>query len=368
MSCFIADFGIAGLNAVALEDSIMQKDKLVTAGSKILENFIAPFDATVVSRLSQSQYELAGKTSMDEFGIFPTADKQNDILGAIQAVKDNVTGYSLCNDLFGRYRKQAAENNCCYIHPTYGTVSRFGLIPLASSIDQIGVVCKNLTDGFALLSRIAGNDPRDGAMFPEKSFYYTAANKELKIGIPKSVIQRAETASKDAIESFVGKFQTVDLELEHFEVYTQVMYILSCAEISNNINRYDGVKFGYRSQFFRGLNDLYIKTRSEGFGFDTKLAAIMGAMVLSQNQYVPYYEKALKVRRIIKESLLFDSYDIIVLPCKISDNPYENLSLYALPALAGLPSVSFMYNGQGIQLIANVKNENALLSAWEVCK
>ena len=111
------------------------------------------------------------------------------------------------------------------------------------------------------------------------------------------------------------------------------MYILSCAEISNNMSRYDGIKFGYRSPAFRGIHDLYIKTRSEGFGLDVKLAVMMGGMVLSQDQYIPYYEKAMKVRRLIKESLRFDAYDVIVLPCKISGDPYENLSLYALPVL-----------------------------------
>ena len=367
MSCFVADYGVTGQDAVAMEDSIMQKDKPVTAGSKILDNFMSPFDATVVSRLLGSKYDFAGKTTMDEFGIFHLAGKQSEILGAVKAVADGVSGYALCNDLFGRYRRQAAENACCYIHPTYGTVSRFGLIPLASSMDQIGVVCKNLPDGFALLTQIAGKDPHDGAMFPEEKFCYASVNKDIRIGIPKSIVQKAEAPNREAVENFAGKFQATDIELEHFEVYKQVMYILSCAEISHNINRYDGVKFGYRAPSFRGVNDLYIKTRSESFGFDVKLSAIMGAMVLSQNQYVPYYEKAMKIRRLIKESLRFDSYDIIVLPCTISEDPYENLSLYALPALAGLPVVSFMHNGHGIQLIANVKSESLLLSAWEVC-
>jgi len=365
MSCFITDYGVTGPNAVALEDSISQKDGLVTAGSKILENFISPFDATVVTRLLKSGYAVAGKTTMDEFGVFPIAGKRNEVLGAIKAVADGLAGYALCNDLFGRYREQAAENACCYIHPTYGTVSRFGLVPLASSMDQIGVVCKNLSDGFALLSKITGKDPGDGAMFPEENFCYASANRGIRIGIPGSVVQKAEVSSREAIKDFAGRFQTIDMELAYFQVYKQVMYILSCAEISNNINRYDGVKFGYRAPAFRGVNDLYVKTRSESFGFDVKLSAIMGAMVLSQNQYIPYYEKAMKVRRLIKESLDFDSYDIIALPCKISEDNYENLSLYALTALAGLPSVSFSYNGHGIQLIANVKNESLLLSAWE---
>ncbi|MCL2376852.1 MAG: amidase family protein [Defluviitaleaceae bacterium] len=345
---------------VFLEDSIMQKDTLVTAGSKMLENFVSPFDATVVKRLSESQFSLAGRVIMDEFGIPSLIFEGNEPLGAVKAVADGTASHALCNDLFGKYRKQATENGCCYIHPTYGTVSRFGLIPLASSMDQIGVVCKNLHDGFALLSQIAGKDPRDGAMFPEESYNYAPTSKNIRIGIPKFV-------NIETIENFAKNFQTIDIELAHFEAYKQVMYILSCAEISNNISRYDGVKFGHRATSFRGLDDLYIKTRSEGFGADVKLTAIMGTMMLSQKQYAPYYEKAMKIRRLIKESLKFDTYDIIAMPCKISDDPYENLALYALPTLAGLPAVSFAHKGCGIQLIANTKCESALLSAWEVC-
>ncbi|MBP7176133.1 MAG: hypothetical protein KBA53_07965 [Thermoclostridium sp.] len=368
MSCFISDYDITGKNTVALEDSIMLKDQLVTAGSKILEGFISPFSATVADRLVDNLYPIAGKTTMDEFGIPSIAADQKTVPGAIQAVANGATEYALCNDIFGRYRRQAAENGCCYIHPTYGTVSRFGLIPMVSSMDQIGVVCKNLPDGFTLLSHIAGKDPKDGAMFTEEHYSYTSAHQKIRVGIPGAVIQMADPSHREAIESFTAKFQTVDMTLEYFDSYKQVMYILSCAEISNNINRYDGIKFGYRTPSFKGINDLYIKTRSEGFGIDTKLTALMGAMVLSQDQYVPWYEKAMKIRRLIIESLRFDAYDIIVLPCKISEDPYENLSLYALPTLAGLPSVSFTVNGHGIQLIANVKREDLLLSAWEVCK
>ena len=367
MSCFITDYKSYGPQAVALEDSIMQKDQPVTAGSKMLEGFVSPFNATVVDRLLENLFPIAGKTRMDEFGIFPLARERSEVLGALGAVTDGLAGYALCNDVFGRYRQQAAEHGLCYIHPTYGTVSRFGLIPLVSSMDQIGILCKNLQDGFKLLSQIAGNDPKDGAMFPEKSYSYTPRSKDIKVGVPRTVIKAAPLDVQEAIEGFAGKFHAADMELEHFDVYKQVMYILSSAEISHNINRYDGVKFGYRTSGYKSINELYVKTRSEGFGIDTKLTAIMGAMVLSQDNYVPYYEKAMKIRRLIKESLRFDSYDIIVLPCKSSSDPYDNLSLYALTSLAGLPSVSFEFGGASIQLIADVKNEHLLLSAWEVC-
>jgi len=332
---------------IVLDDNIMQKGKPATAGSKILQNFISPFDAAVVERLQTHQYQVTERTTPDEFGIFPFDDSEK-ILDAAKAVADGSAGYALCNDVFGRYRQQAAENDCCYIHPTYGTVSRFGLIPTACSMDRTGVLCKNMTDGFKLLSQIAGKDSRDGAMFPEENYNYAPQDKKLTIGLP---------ANCEILNSLTKKFETVAIELEYFNVYKQVMHILSFAEISNNINRYDGIKFGYRAEDYKGIGDLYVKTRAEGFGLNGKLVSIMGAMVL--DNYEVYYEKAMKIRRLVKKSLKFDTYDIIALPCEFEAS--------ALTALAGLPSVSFNYNEQGIQLIANVKDEHLLLSAWERC-
>lgn len=368
MDCFIMDYNIEGQNTLALEDSIMQKDRPVTAGSKMLETFVSPINATVIDKLSDGEYKVAGRTAMEEFGIPSLFSGQPDeISGAVKAVVDGAVSFSLCNDVFGKYRKQAAENNCSYIHPSYGTISRYGLVPVVSSMDQIGVVCKSLAEGFKLLSQIAGNDENDGAMFPDKTYSYARNDKSITIAIPDAVISQADKNVQDAIADFTKNFNNISIDLKFFDIYKQVMYILSCAEISNNISRYDGVNFGYRASDYRNIDELYTNTRTEGFGIDAKLTTIMGSMVLSQNQYIPYYDKSMRVRRLIKEELAFDEYDIIVLPCEISKDPYENLSLYSLANLAGLPSVSFSYKGQGIQLIANVRNENSLLTAWEVC-
>ena len=367
MDFYITDYNVSEANAVALEDCIMKKGSPATAGSKMLENFVAPFDATVVDRLRDAGIPISGKTQMPEFGIDGFfADKPEELSGSIRAVVENAVHCCLCNDVFGLYRRQAAENGLCYIHPTYGTVSRYGLVHLASSMDQIGVLCKNLADGFSLLATIAGHAPNDGAMFPEQSYHYQKAEKDMTVCVPSAIVNRTDERTQNAIRAFAEKFNTVDEPLDYFDVFSQVMYILSCAEISNNINRYDGIKFGYRSANSPNLESLYTNTRTEAFGLETKLAAIMGAMVLSHEQYAPYYEKAMKIRRLVKQSLRFDKYDVIVLPTTLGGNPYEDLSLYALATLAGLPTVSFSYQGCGIQLVANVKNENALLSAWEV--
>ncbi|MCL2833400.1 MAG: amidase family protein [Treponema sp.] len=309
---------------VYIDDSIMQKGVPATAGSKILENFIAPIDATVVTRLNQETRSF----KMAEFGLGDPGELPAAPL--------------LCNDIFGHVRSRAAKQGLCYIHPTYGTVSRFGLIPLACSMDQIGIVCSTPAEGFALLSKIAGHDEKDGAMFAEKNYTYKAAAGELKW---------AAVLNPDIEKKFVEQITV------YSDVYNDVFKILVYAELCNNISRYDGIKFGYRAANYKGLEDLYLKTRTDGFGREAKLAAIMGCLVLSQNYYEKYYDKAMKIRRLIKESLRFDKYDIIAMPVNCP-----------LAELAGLPSLTFSHNGKSIQLAAEVKNENALFSAWENLK
>jgi len=334
---------------VFLEDCIMQEGIEATAGSKMLRGFESPFNATVVERLLEKGHTIAGRVAMDEFGIVPVTGSNI----ADEAIKVATDGACvLCNDALGKYRRIVAAGmteDSCYIHPTYGTVSRHGLIPTVSSMDQIGVLCKDVEEGFALLDHIAGHDPKDGAMFPDDTGFIANSSapvpKTIRVGIPGSFMGNM---------SF-GRFRAIPMQLVHSDVYQQVMYILTCAEISNNISRYDGIKFGHRAEEFKGVNELYVKSRMEGFGLDTKMVAIMGAMVLSQDFYTPYYEKAMKIRRLIKESLLFDTYDIILL----------HPGMEPIAPLAGLPSVSFSSGGQGIQLIANVGQENLLLSAWK---
>ncbi len=344
---------------IILEDSIMEKGVQTTAGSKMLESFVAPFDAEAVTRIKSAGLSIVGKAKMDEFGIdgIRRAEKE-ETAEAVSAVAEDRADAALCNDFSGRMRRQAAQSGICYIHPTYGSVSRYGLIPAASSMDQIGVMCKDLNQGFEILSLIAGKDDKDGAMFPEKSYSYAPVSDKVRMAVPENI-------SDKGVREFAAHFDTVSINLPYFEVYSQVLYILSCAEICNNTNRYDGVKFGYRSGQYKGLNDLYLKSRTEGFGYNAKLASIMGSYVLSQEQYERLYEKAMKIRRLIKESLLFDTYDVIALPAWSEADLYEQSALYALSTLAGLPAVSFAYQGSGIQLVAGVKKENYLLTAWE---
>jgi aspartyl-tRNA(Asn)/glutamyl-tRNA(Gln) amidotransferase subunit A len=307
---------------VYVDDSIMQKGKTASAGSKYLENFTAPFDATVITRLGEDTERVV----LGEFGLEAPAK-------ALQAPM-------LVNDVFGFIRKAAANQGLCYIRPTYGTVSLFGLIPTASSMDQIGVVCESLDQGFDILARIAGKDENDGAMFPEASYNYAKKEGSIRFAIPGGMtIPEAD------------KFGALMVALPYLDVCDQVLTILAYSEISNNISRYDGVKFGYRAENYNGLNDMYVKSRSEGFGLPAKLAAVRGSMLLSEGYYEKYYVKAMKIRRLIKESIRFDEYDVLVLP---AGSP--------VAVLAGLPSVTF----GGVELVANVCCEGTLCAAWEV--
>ena len=393
-----------GVFGAALEDTIMRKGWPAKAGSKILDAFVSPFDATVVARLLDHGIGIVGRARMNEFGLPPLVSREAgdrcDVAGAtdaadavdavdagaadavdavdaagaadavgavvadaVGAVAAGAASFALCNDIFGIYRRRAAEAGLCYLHPTYGTVSRYGLIPLACSMDQIGIVCKQPADGFHILSVVAGNDPKDGAMFPETKYAYAKTGKTIRVGVPAAVVNRADEGTRASIRRFVSEHASTDIELKFFDIHKQVMYILACAEASSNLMRYDGVKFGHRSAQYRDLNELYVNTRTEALGVEAKLASIMGFMVLSQGNYGMYYEKAMKLRRLIKESLRFDEYDVIALPATLGGGPYEDLSLYALAPLAGLPSVSFSFEGHGMQLVAGVKNENALLTA-----
>ena len=331
--------------SVAPEDCIMQKGRPAHAGSMILEGFTSPVDAAVVSRLEESAFEISNRTKMSEFGVENIPfDGFGEVSEAVSLVKKGSVSFALCNDVFGRYRCESAEQDICYIRPAYGTVSRYGLIPAVPSMDQIGVVCENPLKGFSLLEVIAGYDAKDGAMFPNENYYYAK-----KDACPRIV------AAKDDIDirEFFNDSSVTNLKLEYFDVYDPVMYILTRAELSGSISRYDGIRFGRRAADYAGLDELYLKTRTEMFSSKTKIAAVMGAFVLSHENYSLYYEKAMRIRRLIKESLRFDCYDVIAVS---PGNP--------LAVLCGLPSISFSYNKTGVQLVAEAGNEGALLTAW----
>jgi len=306
-----------GLTAI-LESSIMQRGLPATAGSRMLEGFVAPVDATVVERLAASGVDIVGRADTSEFGVSGLleltcqGDGSPDITGAVNRLLGDISkgkaDVALCNDYTGAISCAAATAGLFYVHPTYSTVSRYGLIQSVASIDQIGVICKSAEVGFQVLKIISGYDSKDGVMPSDR-----VTNPDGVIVPNEAKVKRAEDLSPCSCFS---------------SVYQQVMQILCCAELSNNISRYDGIKFGYRAKDYKGLDELYTKSRTEAFGEDIKLAALLGAMVLSLDNYERYYDKAMRIRRLIKESLEFDKYDLIVTQCPL------------LSRLCGLPALT----------------------------
>lgn len=304
-----------------LDATIMRKGLECTAGSGILEGFAAPFSASVVDKLGSAGVEIAGVAAADEFGIRPAADAPEP--GALAAVADGLCDFALCNDHSGRVRGLAASRGLYYLHPTYGTVSRCGLVPAVSSMDQIGVLAKDAVTVFRALWIIAGHDPRDGASLPNMTH---PEPENLPVGVYGS-----------------------DFSLRYANILEPVHAILSAAEISGNIARFDGVKFGFRAEGYRNINELYLKTRSEAFGLDTKLTLVVGSMVLSAEYYDSRYRKAMQLRRLIRDELLeiLGKFSAIRLPASIT----------ALATLSGAPSLTLP---DGSQLIAKPCAEKAL--------
>ncbi|MCL2046736.1 MAG: amidase family protein [Oscillospiraceae bacterium] len=361
----------AGVLYGVLEDSIMHKNQLVAAGSKIMDGFTSPIEATVVSRLEEAGIGILGKTCMDEFGIMGLYAKElNFTSGAVEVVATGVADFALCNDYTGYITSQAAAKGLYYLHPTYGTVSRYGLIPAVASIDQIGIVCKEVEVGFRVLSIISGYDSNDGAVLRELGIRNEEfaelgiRSEELGVGeLTVAVPRNLDTGSVDVseLEFLHQHYNTVDIELPYFEVYGQIMQILCFGEISCNISRYDGISFGYRASDFSDLDDLYKKSRTEALGEGAKLAALIGSMVLSEEYYEKYYEKAMCVRRLVKESLEFDKYDGIIMPaCPVMATIPWQLELHALPRLCGLPALTIPNEVGGYTIIANAGREDRL--------
>jgi len=227
-------------------------------------------------------------------------------------------------------------------------------------MDQIGIVCKSPEDGFRILKIISGRDPNDGAMLDAAEMQTHKPQKSgLRVGVPVNVLTGAPDTT--AITAFIEGRCAVEFELKHFDVFPQIMQILCCAELSSNLTRYDGIKFGYRAGGYKDLRELYTKTRTEALGNDVKLASVIGSMVLSQENYFRYYDKAMRVRRLIVESLDFSRYDAIIMPAADpAQHTVDSLRMNSLARLCGLPAITMPYKGAGVTLIADRQCEDIL--------
>ena len=397
---------LAGL-PVAVKDNICTKNLYTTCASKILKTFIPPYDAFVVKRLREEDAIIVGKTNLDEFAMGSSTENSGFKItrnpwnlecvpggssgGSAAAVAADFSVLALGSETGGSVRQPAALCGVVGIKPTYGRVSRYGLVAFGSSLDQVGTVSKDVRDAALLLRVIAGYDLHDSTSanisVPDYLDKIDSGVDGLRIGIPKEYFTDVFNADvykalKDALKIYerLGA-QVVDISLPHTEYAVAVYYIVANAEASSNLARYDGVRYGYRTSKPNGIIDMYCRTRSEGFGNEVKRRIMLGNYVLSSGYYDAYYLKASKVRNLIKIDfdVAFEKVDCIICPTspvpafKIGEranNPLEMYlsDIYTIPAnLAGIPGISipcgFSKEGLpiGMQILGKHFEEKKLL-------
>jgi len=370
---------LAGI-PLAIKDNICVKGIPTTCASKILSNFVPPYDATAVRKLREEDAIIIGKTNMDEFGMgssnehsfYGTARNPSDLEripggssgGSAAAVASDMTIMALGSDTGGSVRGPASFCGVVGMKPTYGRISRYGLVAFASSLDTIGVLTKDVRDCALLLSAIAHHDPKDSTSLDVEGQNYTRyLNEDVKgitIGVPQEYFSEgldsevAESVEK-GIELLERQGMKVeDVSLPHADKAIATYYVLCTAEASSNLARYDGAKYGYRAKGRFELSDMYKETRSQGFGAEVKRRIILGTYVLSAGYYDAYYAKAQKVRTIIKEDFerAFEKVGVIITPTspttafKIGEKIDDPLTMYLSDVyttsanLAGIPAIS----------------------------
>ena len=370
---------LAGVPA-AIKDNMCTKGMRTTCSSKILENFVPTYTAEAVLNLEKAGAVILGKTNMDEFAMGSTTETSyygvtrnpwntehvpgGSSGGSCAAVAANECFYALGSDTGGSIRQPSSYCGVTGIKPTYGTVSRYGLVAYASSLDQIGPVGKDVSDCAAILEAISSHDLKDSTSMARTDCDFTSALKDdvkgMKIGIPSSYfgegldeeVRAAILKAADILKEKGAIVETFDLGLVDYAI--PAYYVIASAEASSNLARFDGVKYGYRTESYEGLHNMYKKTRSEGFGPEVKRRIMLGSFVLSSGYYDAYYLKALRTKALIKQAFdkAFEKYDVILGPAAPTTAPKlgESLSdpikmylgdIYTISVnLAGLPGIS----------------------------
>ena len=404
----LKDSPLAGV-PVAIKDNMCTEGLLTTCSSKILYNFVPTYEATAVSKLRDAGAVILGKTNMDEFAMGsttetsyfgPTKNPANpdhvpggSSGGSAAAVAAGECAYALGSDTGGSIRQPASYCGVVGIKPTYGTVSRYGLIAYGSSLDQIGPLTKTVSDAAAVLTAIAGHDFKDSTSVDQPGQDYTKSlikdAKDIKVGIPRDYfgegldeeVARAVRGAADVLKAAGATVEEFDLSLVNYAI--PAYYTIAAAEASSNLERFDGIKYGYRTEEYAGLHNMYKKSRSEGFGAEVKRRIMLGSFVLSSGYYDAYYLKALKVKALIKKAFddAFSKYDIILGPVapttapKLGDSLSDPIKMYLGDIytisvnLAGLPGISVPCGTSsdglpiGVQMLADCFREDVLFRA-----
>ncbi|MCX6764960.1 MAG: Asp-tRNA(Asn)/Glu-tRNA(Gln) amidotransferase subunit GatA [Candidatus Nealsonbacteria bacterium] len=389
---------------VAIKDNILVEGERTTCSSKILEHYNAPYDATVIRKLKSEGAVILGKTNLDEFamgastensGFFPTKNP-NDLErvpggssgGSAAAVKDDMCCYALGSDTGGSIRQPASFCGVVGLKPTYGAVSRYGLVAFASSLDQIGPLAKTIDDAEIVFDAIAGKDEKDSTSVDYKSSDSDVS--KLKIGVPKEyfvkgIDKNVEKIIRDAIKKYEDAgAKIVEISLPNTKYAVPVYYLICTSEASSNLARYDGIKYGLSLSDGEDLLDVYLKSRGNGFGKEVKRRIMLGTYALSAGYYDAYYLKAGRIRTLIKDDFkkAFEKVDVIFSPVaptpafKLGEKTSDPLSMYlediftAPVNLAGLPGISIPVGKignlpVGLQIIGNYFEEKKI---FEVAK
>lgn len=393
---------------IGIKDNICTKGIKTTCSSHMLENFVSPYDATVVEKLNEKGLINLGKLNMDEFAMGGSTEYSyfkktsnpwnlNKVPGgssggSAAAVAAEMVPWALGSDTGGSIRQPASFCGVVGLKPTYGLVSRYGLVAFASSLDQIGPITKDVEDAALLLNIIAGPDKKDSTSenIEVKDYTKNLKNdiKGKKIGVPREFFgEGLNKEVKENIENAIERYKNlgaeiVDISLDIANYSLATYYIIACAEASSNLGRFDGIRYGYRAKEFKDLKDLYKKSRSEGFGEEVKRRIILGTYVLSSGYYDAYYKKAQKVRTLVMKEFekAFEKCDVILTPTapsvafdigSKSKNPLEMYlaDIYTVSVnIAGLPGISIPsgVNSEnmpiGMQLIGNKFEEEKILN------
>lgn len=398
------EIGILAGVPCAIKDNIMVKDLRCTAGSKILENYIAPYDATCVKKLKEQGAVILGKTNLDEFAMgsstensaFKITRNPYDLSrvpggssgGSAAAVAAGEACFALGSDTGGSIRQPASFCGVVGLKPTYGAVSRYGLIAYASSLDQVGPLTRTVRDAQLVFNAIKGRDEKDSTSHKPPSSSKTKPQKNFRIGLPKEyfikgVTQQVERTIKKTIEKLKEEGNDIkEISLPHSQYALACYYLIAPCEASANLARFDGIRYGYSNQNPQSLNEVYLKNRGEGFGSEVKRRIMLGTYALSAGYYDAYYLKAQKVRTLIRQDFenCFKEVDVILTPTspfpafKIGERIDDPLKMYladiftVAASLAGLPAISVPGPIEkqelpvGIQLITSTFKEDLLFS------
>lgn len=391
MNLYVSKSASSKANPVVVDDMILTVDMPTSAGSKMLEGFMSLFDAEVIRKLKNANFSVCAKAHTGEFAIdlvgetsYYGARSDNGTLknASAESVKSGDAIAAVNLDVNGSVRRAAAQNGLVSIKPTYGTVSRYGTIPVVCSGETVSVMAANAADCKNVLDNLVGHDDKDGTSLSQEqcNLVKSAPARIRKIALLKSMKDGLSQDALGKLDSFVKAISAQGVEVCEIDdtiicKSRPAWNILMSAELCNNVSRYDGVKYGYRAQNFTNIDELYTNSRTEAFGELLKIAIIFGSETLSTENYMKVYDKALRTRRVIVESFnkLFEEYDAVVMPAcsvmeykeeMVKENKYISYeeNFYTAPAsITGLPALIC----GGVQLVGKAFSENTL---FEIAK